>query len=267
MRSVARPSRPSAAFHAKEGPANEESASQAERLHALHRASGALTHDFNNLLGVIVSASERLAGELHAGGEQQKLALLALEAAERGAELLRRTLALGQAEMAEAETVDAAASIAVVRRMARQAIAAAVRLRATPPAEPLACRADRTGLEMALLNLCLNAGQAMPSGGALYLSAREARLGGFDAQRLGVIPGDYLGFTVRDTGAGMSRETLARAAEPLFTTKATGTGLGLSAVRDFAAASGGALSLWSREGQGTTATLYVPVASAAKAAA
>jgi signal transduction histidine kinase len=248
-------------------PANEGLASSAQRLDALHRASGALTHDFNNLLGVILSASERLAEELSAGGEHQKLALLALEAAERGAELLRRTLSLGQADTPRAEAVDCAVSLATVRRMARQAIPAGVRLRATPPAAPLNCQADRTGLEMALLNLCLNAGQATPAGGAVFLSARVTRLSGFDAGRLGLSPGDYVGFTVRDTGAGMSPETLARATEPLFTTKATGTGLGLSSVRDFAAACGGALALWSREGLGTSATLYVPLAGSMLSAA
>jgi signal transduction histidine kinase len=263
MRSVARQSEPVST----KAPANESLGSAAERLDALHRASGALTHDFNNLLGVILSASERLAGELTAGGEQQKLALLALEAAERGAELLRRTLSLGQAGEPAAVAVDGAASIATVRRMARQAIPACVRLRAVTAAEPLNCLADRTGLEMALLNLCLNAGQAMPKGGSLFLTARETRVSGFDARRMGLTPGDYVGFTVRDTGMGMSPETLARASEPLFTTKTTGTGLGLSSVRDFAASCGGALSLWSREGHGTTATLYVPVADAAAAVA
>ncbi len=266
MRSVTPQFQPlSATLPANEGPANEGFGSAAERLDALHRASGALTHDFNNLLGVILSASERLAAELPPGCEQQKLALLALEAAERGAELLRRTLSLGQDAEPAASALDAAGSIATVRRMARQAIPASVRLRATNPTEPLSCLADRTGLEMALLNLCLNAGQAMPAGGALCLSARETPISGFDARRMGLAPGDYVGFTVRDTGAGMSPETLERATEPLFTTKATGTGLGLSAVRDFAASSGGALSLWSREGQGTTVTLYVPVADAVAA--
>jgi signal transduction histidine kinase len=267
MHRVASQSRPvSTALPANEG-ANEGGASAAERLDALHRASGALTHDFNNLLGVILSASERLAGELTAGGEQQKLALLALEAAERGAELLRRTLSLGHADAIAAEPVDCAASLATVRRMARQAIPTSVRLRATPPAAPLACQADRTGLEMALLNLCLNAGQATPAGGALFLTVRATRLSGSDARRLGLSPGDYVGFTVRDTGAGMSPETLARATEPLFTTKAKGTGLGLSSVRDFATACGGALCLWSREGVGTSATLYAPMATPAASAA
>jgi signal transduction histidine kinase len=272
MRSVATQSEPVSAAPANEGPANEGPANEgfgaaAERLDALHRASGALTHDFNNLLGVILSASERLAEELPAGGEQQRLALLAVEAAERGAELLRRTLSLGISSQPAATAIDGAISIATVRRMARQAIPADVRLRATAPPESLRCLADRTGLEMALLNLCLNAGQAMPCGGNLAISAREIRISGFDARRMGLTPGDYVGFTVRDTGAGMSTETLARACEALFTTKATGTGLGLSSVRGFAASCGGALSLWSREGQGTTATLYVPTAGAATAVA
>ncbi|HEX3888775.1 MAG TPA: ATP-binding protein [Phenylobacterium sp.] len=250
--------------------------SRAQRLDALHRRSGSLTHDFNNLLGVILSANERLAAELGEGSEQQKLARLALEAAERGAELLRRTLALGHdpapasapIDAAPASApIDAAQAIATVRRMARQAIAPDIRLSVQGPAQALSCLGDATGLEMALLNLCLNAGHATPAGGCISLQARETEITGFDARRLGLAPGAYVGFSVRDTGVGMSPQTLARAADPLFTTRSNGTGLGLSSVLDFAAAAGGALSLWSREGQGTTATLYLPLAAADPAAA
>jgi signal transduction histidine kinase len=248
------PNRPSQAT----APANEGQASAAERLDVIHRKSGALTHDFNNLLGVILSANERLAAELPEGSEQQTLARLALEAAERGAELLRRTLALGRDEPEAPETVDGAAVLDTVRRLARQAIDPDIRLKVSPPTTSLNCLGDRTGLEMALLNLCLNAGQATPAGGGVFVFAHTARLSGSDARLAGVAPGDYVAFTVRDTGVGMSPETLARATDTLFTTKATGTGLGLSAVVDFAAAAGGALSLWSREGQGATATLYLP---------
>jgi signal transduction histidine kinase len=243
-------------------PANEGHAAgealAAERLDAIHRNSGALIHDFNNLLGVILSANERLAAELPEGSEAQAIARLALEAAERGAELLRRTLALGRGEAEAPEAVNGAAVLDTVRRLARQAIAPDIRLKVSLPSAPLDCLGDRTGLEMALLNLCLNAGQATPSGGGVFVFAHEVRLSGSDARLAGVTPGDYVAFTVRDTGAGMSPETLARATDPLFTTKSTGTGLGLSAVVDFAAGAGGALSLWSREGQGTTATLYLP---------
>lgn len=246
-------------------PANESQASASERLDALRRMSGALTHDFNNLLGVILSANERLAAELAEGSEAQGLALLALEAAERGAELLRRTLALGHESAPALEAIDCGAAMRTVRGMARQAIAPGIRLKVCLPAQPLRCLGDRTSLEMALLNLCLNAGHATPAGGGVSVDARKVRLDRSD--RLGLAAGDYVALTVRDTGAGMSPEVLARATDPLFTTKATGTGLGLSSVRDFAAAAGGALSLWSREGHGTTATLYLPIAAPTHSAA
>ncbi|WP_324940688.1 ATP-binding protein [Phenylobacterium sp.] len=252
---------------ANEGQDSASGGSQAQRLDALHRRSGSLTHDFNNLLGVILSANERLAAELGEGSEQQKLARLALEAAERGAELLRRTLALGHDAAPASAPIDAAQAVATVRRMARQAIAPDIRLSVQGPAQALSCLGDATDLEMALLNLCLNAGHATPAGGSISLQARETEITGFDARRLGLTPGAYIGFSVRDTGVGMSPQTLARAADPLFTTRSNGTGLGLSSVLDFAAAAGGALSLWSREGQGTTATLYLPLAAADPAAA
>jgi two-component system, chemotaxis family, CheB/CheR fusion protein len=247
-----------------DAPANEGQATSAQRLDAMRRMSGALTHDFNNLLGVILSANERLVAELGEGSEQQGLARLALEAAERGAELLRRTLALGHEPAVELEAVDCGEAMRTVRGMARQAIAPDIRLKVSLPAQPLHCAGDRTGLEMALLNLCLNAGHATPAGGGVSVDARQVCLDRSD--RLGLAAGDYIALTVRDTGAGMSPEVLARATDPLFTTKAAGTGLGLSSVRDFAAAAGGALSLWSREGHGTTATLYLPVAAPAQGA-
>jgi signal transduction histidine kinase len=244
-------------------PANRGDAA-AQRLDALHRKSSEITHDLNNLLGVILSANERLADELGEGSEPQKLALLALEAAERAADLLRRSLALGREPEPRADPIDCAAAGDTVRRMAREAIPPGVRLKVAVHPRPLRCAGDRTGLEMALLNLCLNAGHATPAGGAICMDARAVRLDRHD--RLGLAPGAYVAFTVRDTGAGMSPQVLARATDPLFTTKPTGTGLGLSSVRDFAAAAGGALSLWSREGHGTTATLYLPAAADAPGA-
>src|SRR5581483_4185286 len=96
-----------------------------------------------------------------------------------------------------------------------------------------------------------------PDGGRVSVQVRRVWIEATD--RLGLKPGAYAAFSVRDTGKGMSPEVLARAIDPLFTTRADGTGLGLSSVLDFARASGGALALWSREGQGTTATLYLPL--------
>ena len=240
---------------------------QADRLAALHRMSGALTHDFNNLLGVILSANERLAEELPEGSDEQKLALIGLEAAERGAELLRRALSLTQAEAAETEPTDCADALSTLRNLARQAIAPGVRLSVPAPALPLFCGGDRTGLEMALLNLCLNASQAMADEGDIFVRVSPVTLSVAAARRLGLARGAYAAFRVRDTGQGMSPQTLSRATDPLFTTKAAGTGLGLSSVTDFARSAGGALALQSCEGEGTTATLYLPLVQAAETAA
>ena len=239
---------------------------QADRLAALHRMSGALTHDFNNLLGVILSANERLAEELPEGSDEQKLALIGLEAAERGAELLRRALSLTQAEVSEPEPIDCAEALATLRNLARQAIAPGVRLSVPAPVLPLRCAGDQTGLEMALLNLCLNASQAMADDGDISVRTSRTRLDVAEARRLGLARGTYVAFAVRDTGKGMSPQTLARATDPLFTTKASGSGLGLSSVTDFAKSAGGALALQSREGEGSTATLYLPLVQAGETA-
>jgi signal transduction histidine kinase len=238
----------------------------AERLAALHRMSGAIVHDLNNLFGVIIGANERLVEELGEGGDRQKLALIGLEAAERGATLLSRLLALAQGDAPELHPIDCGDVLQALRRLARRAIAPGVRLSVWTPVAGLQCAGDRTGLEMALLNLCLNAGQATPDGGSVLVHARATRLAAAEARGLGIAPGDYVAFTVRDTGKGMSAETLARATDPLFTTRPTGTGLGLSSVLDFAAAAGGALQLQSRQGKGATATLFVPLAQAAETA-
>ena len=229
----------------------------------MHRMAGALTHDLNNLLGVILSANERLADELADGGEQQALARLALEAAERSAELLRRSLSLSQTGEPHRETTDGRVALKTLGRLARQAVAPAVCVSVIHPRQPLRCAGDRMGLEMALLNLCLNAGQAMPDGGDVAVTARGTCLGGLEALRLGLPPGGYAVFSVCDTGPGMSPQTLARATDSLFTTKTGGTGLGLPSVADFAAAAGGAFTIQSRLGHGTTATIYLPIAGPA----
>lgn len=244
-----------------------EGIATAKRLATLHRSSGTLAHDLNNLLGVILSANERLSEELADGSDQQKLAVLGLEAAERGAALLRRLLALARDEAPDAGSVDCSDVLHALLHLARQAIAPAVRLEVRAPATPLRCAADGTSLEMALLNLCLNAGQATPDGGEISVDAQAVRLTVPAARKLGVAGGGYVAFAVRDTGKGMSPAVLARAADPLFTTRTAGTGLGLSSVIDFAASAGGALELASIEGRGTTATLYLPLAHAVATAA
>jgi signal transduction histidine kinase len=223
------------------------------RLEALHRQTGVLAHDFNNLLNVILAANEALAAQLPENSDGYELARISQEAAEKGAELLARLVDLSRPEANGAaldDVVDAAEVAVTTARLAQVSTASSVTVVALAMAEPLACHADRGGLEQALLNLCVNAGYAMPDGGAVQVSVSSAMLD----------DGGYVAFSVIDSGVGMSPETLARATEPYFTTRAGrgGTGLGLSGVRDFADRSGGTLKLVSQEGRGTTATLYLP---------
>jgi signal transduction histidine kinase len=237
-----------------------EPRSQGERLEALHRMAGVLTHDFNNLLGVILNSSETLAAELGEGAHRE-LALVGLKAAERGAELLKRLLALSHDREPGDELIDCAEALEGLRPLVRQAIPQGVSLKVLPAAEPMQVLADPVGLEIAMLNLCLNAGQATPVGGKVVVKVRPVTLDMIEAQALGVEAGSFAAFTVRDTGKGMSPETLARALEPLFTTREEGTGLGLPSVADFAASAGGGFSLGSQKGRGTVATLYLPIAT------
>ncbi len=211
--------------------------------------AGVLAHDFNNLLGVILAANEALAAQMAEGSDAWELARVAQEAAEKGADLLARLVDLTQPEIDDG-VIDAAEVVVTTSRLAQVATASSITVVALAMAEPLACRADRTGLESALLNLCINAGHAMPDGGAVQIATKAASVRG----------APYVAFSVIDRGIGMSPEVLARATDPFFTTRAGrgGTGLGLSGVRAFAERAGGALKLVSAPGRGTIATLYLP---------
>ena len=232
------------------------------RLEALHRQTSVLAHDFNNLLNVIIAANEALAARAPAGSDAYELAQIGLDAAEKGAELLERIAALSAPPAATEAALDCAEALVAVSRLANVSTPADVTVVAMAMPAPLACRVDRASLESALLNLCVNAGHAMPKGGAIQVSATPAVLAAQTAFTLGLEPGAYAAFTVRDPGVGMSPGTLARATEPYFTTRKGkgGTGLGLAGVQAFAEAAGGAVQLVSAPGRGTTATIYLPIA-------
>jgi signal transduction histidine kinase/CheY-like chemotaxis protein len=246
----------------------DERQAQSRRLEAIGRLAGGVAHDFNNLLTVILGAAESLIDGAEPD-EARRLAETSLEAAERGAELIRRLLAFARTAPRSGPQVsasaDAGAAVEAAARLLQRTLPEAVALDVRAPAGLLYCRADRGELENALLNLGVNARDAMPKGGRLALDAELRALDRAAAQGLGVKPGDYAVFTVEDDGLGMSPEIAARATEPFFSTKAdgAGTGLGLSAVSALAAAAGGALAIRSRLGQGTRVELYIPRARTA----
>jgi len=232
----------------------------AARLVALHRQTGSLVHDFNNLLTVILNANEALAAQLPEGSHGHELAQVSVAAAERGAEMVRRLLDATQE--AAPDAVDCAEALTTTARRARLAAARSIRVEVRLKDAPLLSHVDGAALESALLNLCVNASHAMPAGGTIMMTAQAWTLAASEAETLGVAPGRYNVVSVADTGVGMSPEILAKATEPFFSTRRGhgGCGLGLAAVRDFAEAAGGRFVLTSREGRGTTARLYLPCA-------
>ena len=228
------------------------------RLAVMHRQAGALVHDFNNLLGVIMGANEALAAQLAEGSAARELADVSQAAAEQGAELVARLMDLSGGPQAAA--VDCAEAVAATARRARLAAPRSVRVEVRLTDAPLLSAVDGAGLEAALLNLCVNASHAMPAGGTIMLTAQGQTLDERSARTLGLAAGGYIVIAVADTGEGMAPEVLAQATEPFFTTRAGrgGTGLGLCGVRDFAEAAGGRFVLTSREGRGTTGRIYLP---------
>jgi signal transduction histidine kinase len=207
--------------------------------------SDRLTHDLNNLLAIIIGAAEALTPHLNAAGGS--LAMTGLRAAEQAQALL----AGPPATDALTDCGEALASVADLVRPGLSGIA----ITASGASQPMQCRVGRAELEAALLNLCLNARDAMPDGGVLFLHLEAAWLIADPEVR----PGAYVKFVVRDTGHGMPRDVLDRATEAHFTTKGDdGSGLGLANVEAFARKAGGYLELQSREGGGTSAILYLP---------
>lgn len=228
---------------------------------SLERLAGVLAHDFNNLLTVVMSAAEQLSGGLAEGSEQRELAMVGLQAAERSAQMLARLVALSEQGAASAAPLNAGDVLRSAMRFVPHVAPNGVEIATAIATGETAVLADRLALENALLNLCINAGDAMPGGGRLQVAAELRDIDAEAADILDVGPGTYVCFIVADTGEGMAPHILARATQPYFTTKGDrGTGLGLSSVNDFARAAGGGLSIASRLGEGTTVSLLLPVA-------
>jgi signal transduction histidine kinase len=230
----------------------------AQKMEAIGQLTGGVAHHFNNLLTVVLG-NLQLARRRAAGGEDvERFLASAITGAQRGADLVKQLLTFSRQQVLETRVVDVADWMGASSRLLASALRGdiAVEVEVASPAWPI--RVDPAQLDLALLNLAVNARDAMPGGGVLHISAANRRV---DDERLG-LRGDYVVIEVADTGEGVDPEIVPRLFEPFFTTKALGpgAGLGLSQVQGFIHQSGGAVDLASVVGQGTTVCLYLPAA-------
>ena len=236
---------------------------RSERLRAVGQLTGGVAHDFNNLLTVILGNSELLRERLAGDRELEGLAAITQTAAERGAELTRQLLAFSRRQVLDPHVVDVGERLLAMEPMLRRTLPRNIDLRIERTEGPLAARIDPVQLEVAILNLAINARDAMPDGGCLTIETGNAIVD--EGEQPGPEPidsGRYVAVTVSDTGTGMSAEVVAKAFEPFFTTKepGKGSGLGLSMVYGFVRQSGGHVRIYSEPGRGTAIRLYLPAA-------
>jgi signal transduction histidine kinase len=238
--------------------ATEAALRQAQKLEAIGQLTGGISHDFNNLLTVVTGNLTLAIGR--AGDFPALLPSLqtALQAAERGAALVQRLLAFARKQQLDPQSVDLQRLVVSIEDMLRRTLGERVRIAIDADADLAPARVDANQLELALLNLTINARDAMPNGGVLRIGLHNRGVGRDFPPELA--SGEYVVLSVGDTGIGMDEATLARAFEPFFTTKeiGSGSGLGLPMVQGFAAQSGGAVRMRSTPGGGTTVELWLP---------
>ncbi|GIZ50497.1 ATP-binding protein [Noviherbaspirillum aridicola] len=235
---------------------------QSQKMEALGQLTGGIAHDFNNLLAGIVSSMELLNLRLRQGQTEGlgRYIDTATGATDRAAALIHRLLSFARQQTLRASAVDVNALSTGIRDLMQRAVGPAIRLELRLDGAPWPVLCDANQLENALLNLTINARDAMPEGGLLTLETRRLPLAGDEARELELAPGDYVAISVSDSGTGMPPEVAARAFDPFFTTKPVGkgTGLGLSTIYGFARQSGGQTRIRSVPGQGTTVSIILP---------
>jgi PAS domain S-box-containing protein len=241
----------------------EEALRQAQKMEAMGQLTGGVAHDFNNLLTPIVGALDMLQRRGVGGEREQRLIGGAVQSAERAKTLVQRLLAFARRQPLQPTAVDIAKLMVEMAGLISSTTGPQIRVSIETDDDLPFARADQNQLEMALLNLSVNARDAMPNGGTLRISATKGEVQAKDP--LGVSPGPYVRLSVADTGLGMDEATLARAAEPFFSTKGVGkgTGLGLSMVHGLASQLGGALTIQSQLGVGTNVELWLPTSDQA----
>jgi signal transduction histidine kinase/CheY-like chemotaxis protein len=234
---------------------------EAQKLETLGQLTGGVAHDFNNLLTPIIGNLDLLRRRLGTKDPSHRLIDAGLQAASRAATLVQRLLAFARRQDLSVRSVDVGLLLDGMRDLVRRSLDPAIEVQISHASDLPPARVDPNQLELAILNLAINARDAMPRGGKLRITADSAQHTGD-----GVLEqGDYVRILVEDSGVGMDRQTLTRAVEPFFSTKGIGkgTGLGLSMVHGLAAQLGGRLHLNSTPGEGTAAEIWLPVATEA----
>jgi hypothetical protein len=245
---------------------------ETQRLEALGRLAGGVAHEFNNLLAAVLGHAELLLVEMPAGSARRDSAEEIVRAARRGSDLTRHMLAFGRRQLLRPEVVDVNTVVQDIERLLRPLLAADVRVSLALPDDACWARVDRSQLELVIMNLAMNARDAMPNGGALTVETSVTALGESDRHRhpmAAVVAGRYVRLAVSDTGTGISPEIAERIFEPFFTTKPVGrgTGLGLSTVYGIVKQSDGYVWPYSEAGHGTSMHVYLPCVPAPAAAA
>jgi PAS domain S-box-containing protein len=239
----------------------EDQLRQSQKMEAVGRLAGGIAHDFNNILTVMRMSSEFLLADLPEADERRSEAVEIMKAADRAAALTRQLLTFSRHQVLNPRLVVINDVISGLDGMLRRVVPENIKVTTSLDQQIYGIKADSGQLEQVILNLAINAADAMPDGGCLDLRTSNAEVdSAFSAAHLGVDPGSYVCLTVSDTGHGMDKETAAKIFDPFFTTKplGKGTGLGLATVHGIVAQSGGKIWVYSEPGQGTTFKIFIP---------
>ncbi|MGN2245598.1 PAS domain S-box protein [Frateuria sp. GZRR35] len=240
--------------------ATEEALRQSQKMEAVGQLTGGIAHDFNNMLAVVMGSLDLLKRRVGDNPRALRQIESATDASERAALLTKRLLAFSRQQALNPQPTDLNRLVGETSELLRHSIGAGIRLHTTLAEDLWRTRVDANQLENVLLNLAVNARDAMPEGGCLTIETGNVQLDKRYAAANGTRAGDYVLIAVTDNGSGMPADVLARAFDPFFTTKEVGkgTGLGLSQVYGFVRQSGGHVKLYSEPGQGTTVRIYLP---------
>ncbi len=237
----------------------EEHLQRTQKMDALGKIVGGVAHDYNNMLGVILGYADLMAAKYPDVAGLNKYITQIAEAGERGRDLTRRMLAFSKLESYQPKAIDLHAALASQSELLGKSITALIKLDYQLCEAPWLIYIDQDELEDTLLNLAINAKQAMPNGGALTLSTHKCQLAFTEARAMGLVEGDYMQLSVEDSGSGISSDIADKVFDPFFTTRSSdGTGLGLSQAYAFMDRSGGTIRLEPKEHAGTRFSLYFP---------